>query len=823
MSLIDTLRSLPGGRPRKRKSLLDTRSLETLDKHRLVTTGILVLTVAAIVLISFIGIDSGTTPVFPNQISTVQITASAPFDYISAQKTADNREQIRNRIPRVYKLDSAPLDKFESAINELLASLETFEEKFQPANTNDSDAPAADAAALDNILNTFNARGPYTASLDQILALRNLGDANARRAYVETALLTLREINQTGIEDPSLTPASPPGVSTVSIIERSNGELVEHPIRSLADARSELRVNLAAEGAGGKTTRTLARLFDNALAPNIIFDAGRTESHIAAAIEKLPPATVHVDRGQTIIANGARVTPAQYEMLEAYRAWRLAHPDALSTADMMLSRRILLVLAMVLACALYIRMKDRQTLESNGRLALLALVVVANLALVRLTYWLSELPYFVHHSAAAATLPYLAPAAIAPMIVAILIETGPAIITALFISLFTSVIYGNRLDVLVVTFFASIIAVSSCQRVRSRGSIMSAAFRAGVALAGFALLFGLIDQQAFWLPDLTVPRQIIAALVNGLVTGIIVIGVLPLIESLFKRTTDITLLELTDYNRPLLRSMQMDAPGSYHHSLVVAQLAENAAAAIGANPLLARVCALYHDIGKINHPEYYTENQRDRANPHDENNPSLSALIIKSHVKDGVDLALKNRLPRPVVDVIQQHHGTGLIRYFYQRALNEQRAQYENSRAPFVCGNGAGNATRPPFPAPAGATRPPFPPQVSEATYRYDGPLPQFKESAIIHLADSIEAASRSLKKVTPQHLGDLIDQIVKERIDDGQLAEAPITFEDLAKIKTSFALTLLNMLHSRVAYPPANSAVPSAPAESKDDDKPAE
>jgi len=482
---------------------------------------------------------------------------------------------------------------------------------------------------------------------------------------------------------------------------------------------------------------------------------------------------------------------------------------------------------------------------------------------VRLTYSLSDLPFFVHHASASAMLPYLAPAAIAPIIIAILIGSAPAIFSALFISLFTSVIYGNRLDVHVFTFVASIIAVIFCGHVRNRTSIMRAAFYAGLAVAVFALLFGIIDQQAFWLPELTVPFQLFAALVNGLFTGVIVVGVLPLIENLFRRTTDITLLELTDYNRPLLRRMQMEAPGTYHHSLMVAQLAENAANAIGANTLLARVCALYHDIGKLNHPEYYSENQRDRVNPHDENNPSLSALIIKSHVKDGVDLAIKERLPRAVIDVIRQHHGTALIRYFYHRAVTGQRAAaigYTNPPIPILTrGNTAPSVpaaspkveagvptasspdatadtapiqnpqskiqnpnTRPPFPLPAGTTRPSFPiasgvtrapfsQQVSQTTYRYDGPLPQFKESAIIHLADGVEAASRALRKITPQHIGELIDQIIKDRQEDGQLADAPITFQELAKIKSSFNLTLVNMLHSRVAYPAPDPAEKSA------------
>jgi putative nucleotidyltransferase with HDIG domain len=284
-------------------------------------------------------------------------------------------------------------------------------------------------------------------------------------------------------------------------------------------------------------------------------------------------------------------------------------------------------------------------------------------------------------------------------------------------------------------------------------------------------------------------------------TGILVVGLLPILESLFKRTTDITLLELTDYNHPLLRHMQLEAPGTFHHSLVVAQLAENAANAVGANPLVARVCSLFHDVGKTLNPQYFGENQRDRVNPHTTLDPVESARIIKQHVADGVELAQKHHLPRAVIDVIRQHHGTTLVRYFYQRAIDQ-------SRAPIPAAAREGKKEKgdktiiplpppsPPPPAAAGATAP------SEAAFRYEGPRPQFKESAIISLADTVEATSRSMRTGQADQLSELINRIVADRVADGQLDEAPLTLEEITRIKNSFQFTLLNMLHSRVAYP---------------------
>jgi putative nucleotidyltransferase with HDIG domain len=479
----------------------------------------------------------------------------------------------------------------------------------------------------------------------------------------------------------------------------------------------------------------------------------------------------------------------------------LAHGDTELHEGLALFGRVLLVLAMVLASLIYIRLEDPETLRSNVRCGLLALVVIGNLALIRANYSLGGAEFFLRDTAWASTLPYVAPTALAPLIVAILIDAGSGIFMALFISIFTGVIYGNRLDLLVLTFLASLVAIFIARDAARRGRVVRAAGAGGLTVAAFAALIGIADQTPFE----TIVRQMTAGLGCGLITGVLVVGLLPVLESLFKRTTDITFLELTDYNHPLLRRMQMEAPGTYHHSLVVAQLAENACNAIGAHPLLARVCALFHDIGKVNHPSFFGENVRDRTSPHDGVTPAESARVIKQHVADGVELAHKHRLPRAVLDVIQQHHGTTLVRYFYERAVAQ-------SRAPFAPKNPGTDPTAKGRsglrPDPLKAT-----PLVPDTEFRYDGPRPQFKESAVISLADGVEAASRSLRTVTPDSLRELIDRIVGERIAEHQLDEAPLTFEEIAKIKSSFQFTLLNMLHARVAYPAVGEQPPGAEA----------
>lgn len=783
------------GSGRRRKTVRPSAAVDYLEQSQPVAFLIFVATVAAIVLISFVGVTTATLPVLPNQLAMVRIVASAPFTYESKLKTELNSKQLLNRVPPVYQLEFGPLQQFEANLRELLNALEKVEHDYPASATATSGlqgafSPAARRMAeLNTIVEAFNAKGPYRVSVDDIAVLQSLGDVKTRFAVVENGLAALREIYRQGVYDNSLT-FNAPTSDSVSLfrVRRPTGEIAQVRVQSMEEALTFLRINLAAEGVSREATLALFRLFSNGVTPNLIYDRVATERLQQQVLADLKPAIVSVERGQTIIEPGTRVTPEQYEMLVAHRDSLMHSGDVAFNEGLQFFGRILLVLAMVMASMFYIRLEDPETMRSNSRLALLALVVILNLALVRTTFWIGQLPYFMENTAAASLLPYVAPTALAPLVVAILIDAGSAIFMALLISIFTSVIYGNRLDLLVITFLASMVGIFSCRAIRRRSRVVRAAGLGGLSVACFALLMGIADQMPF----VTVVRQMLAGLATGLLTGVAVAGLLPVLEGLFKRTTDITLLELTDYNHPLLHFMQMEAPGTYHHSLVVANLAENAANAIGANPLLCRVCSLFHDIGKTTKPAYFSENQQEGVNPHDEHNPSFSALIIKSHVKEGVDLALKHKLPRSVIDVIQQHHGTTLIHSFYQRARSgESRTPASGSTPPFLA------ASRDPSP-------PGFDARVCETTYRYDGPKPQFKESAMIMLADGVEAATRSLRRVTPQHLGEVIDQIFKSRLEDGQLDEAPLTLAELNQLKSSFTFTLLNMLHARVAYSPA-------------------
>jgi putative nucleotidyltransferase with HDIG domain len=260
-----------------------------------------------------------------------------------------------------------------------------------------------------------------------------------------------------------------------------------------------------------------------------------------------------------------------------------------------------------------------------------------------------------------------------------------------------------------------------------------------------------------------------AGLLSGLLSSFLTMMLVPLLESAFNATTDVKLLELSNLNHPLLKEMIVKAPGTYHHSLVVGSMVEAAAEEIGANPLLAKVMSYYHDIGKIEHAGYFIENQRAGHNPHDHLSPNMSKTVLVSHVKDGVELGLRHKLGKPIIDGIVQHHGTTLIAFFYNRALEAQNEAIDSVR---------------------------------EADFRYPGPKPQFREAALIMLADSIEAASRSLDEPTPVRLQNIVRNIIQRKFMDGQLDECNLTLRDLSVIETSFIRVLLGIYHQRIDYP---------------------
>lgn len=372
----------------------------------------------------------------------------------------------------------------------------------------------------------------------------------------------------------------------------------------------------------------------------------------------------------------------------------------------------------------------------------------------------------------------LVPSAIAPMLITILISPAAGFVTAFLVSLLSTLYLHPSPDLSLSNLLTGFASAYFTQRIRHRADLLMAGLGVGGVGLGCALLLG-------WLRDPSIEFLVVQsvwAVALGVAISVIVGAILPVLEWLFDRITDISWLEMSDLNHPLLQELKKQAPGTYHHSINVAQLAQTAAEAIGANSNQCRVCALFHDIGKLVKPEYFVENYRGEADPHKQLNPSMSALIIISHVKEGVSLARKHGLRQPIIDGIQEHHGNSLVYFFYKRALQQKQDAVEGGKILKL--------------------REEDIPDVNEASFRYPGPVPQSRETAILSLADALESASRSLRNPTGPRIDDLVKQIVESRVEDGQLDESNLTFNELSTLTRVFSESLKTMLHARIEYP---------------------
>ncbi len=767
--------------PRRRKLQTSTGKPGegfSLDRSSFINFGLFALLGLLIILICFARLPPPSPPVNEGQVARSRTIAEIDFQYISEIETQAMQDERGRRVPPVFRIDMTPYQAFAEQFTNILESISAH--LSLPAEGSARPRPTVETIA--EVLRQESSANPFNLSQADLATLFSELSPRQREEAVEEALHTLRSVLRQGIyqiEDSSFDGTA--GRLSLFNVFDDEGRLDQVEIQPQEEALRSLRINLSALDVPRHVSIALFRMLREGLAPNVRFDAEKTAALVERTQAAVEPVTVRVRQGDTIIEPNSRVTARQVEQLEAYRKEiRRSHTrDIALGMESLFIERALLVIVIVVGAALYLRV-SRISIKDNQRvIAFSGLLVLFNLIIVRLLIQLASSGAAEANPILVALIPYLIPIALGPMIITMLLGSGPGVLAAAILGILNAMMQGNAFDVLVASHITALVAIYFCRNIQMRARVVRAGLFSGLILAGAAILIGLRDSAE----PTVVLLQMVAATGAGLLTGVVVVGILPVWENLFKVSTDITLLELTDFNHPLLRRLQIEAPGSYHHSLMVANLAENAASRIGANPLACRVCALYHDIGKIIKPEYFTENQREGYNPHIERNPSMSALVIKSHVKEGVQLAREYKLPKIIRDVIREHHGTSLIQYFYYKALEQQRV-----------------AAVPDSPLPS--TPRVDLDKINEATYRYEGPRPHFVESAIIMLADSVEAAGRSLRKVTPQSIEELIDNIVTQRLEDGQLDDTPLTIREVATIRDSFSFTLLNMLHARVEYP---------------------
>lgn len=558
-------------------------------------------------------------------------------------------------------------------------------------------------------------------------------------------------------------------------------------IRDLAEARAFLRQNqfkLAALDQGER--REAAAFLESLLQPDVTYNAAETERRRREAAEKVLPVVRQIKRGKVIIRGGDEVKESHLIELRALRS--LQEPGMLR--DRFIGAMLLSSMLLYLLWRYFVFHQVRHKKIGN-HFVLVSLVLVLSLLTARLFFALADMAeerLAFQALRGHAPLYYLVPIAFGAMLVALLIDVNIAILYSVVSALLLGAMIAS-LDLAVYSLIGSFAAIYGIKQYKERTTVLKAGITIGVvnmvaaaALDLFAPAYG-SSLQAIGI-------KAAAGAASGILAAMFASMLLPALESLFKITTDIKLLELSNLNTPILRRMALEAPGTYHHSIMVGTLAEAAAEAIGANPMLARVAAYYHDIGKLKMPQYYVENQLFSRNKHEDLSASMSSLIIASHVKDGLQMAKEIGLMPRISDMIPQHHGTRLMTYFYQKARETQQP-----------GKGVGP---------------------HEADFRYPGPKPQSKEAAILMICDAVEAASRTLTSPTPAQIQGMIKRIIDAIVADGQLDECDVTLKDLDLISKTLLKTLLGVYHHRIEYPGYDfNQEPEPAAQTKHLDKP--
>ncbi|SHJ79353.1 HD family phosphohydrolase [Paramaledivibacter caminithermalis] len=501
------------------------------------------------------------------------------------------------------------------------------------------------------------------------------------------------------------------------------------------------------EGVSERLKTIGIKIVNSSIKENTYLDQKLTQEKINEVIKRVDK--VYIRKGQTIVNEGEEITENHYKLL--VEAGLINQEQKKNIKPFIGVILIVLLLESIILFYIYI---------FNGKLA----NSVSNLYLIVIVF----LTVFLMSKPLSSISSYLIPAASAAMLIGILISPTIAIVLNIFLTILITLSTNNSLIVFITLLISGTVAAISTSNAHQRSKIIISGLLVSltnlVIITGFGLINGLDAKEIF--------MNCFYGILNGVFCSILTIGSLPLWEYMFNILTPIKLLELSNPNHPILKRLLVEAPGTYHHSIIVGNLSEAAAEAIGCNSLLARVGSYYHDIGKLKRPYFFKENQLTSDNPHDKISPYLSCNIIRNHVHDGVQLALDYKIPRDIIDIIEQHHGETLVKYFYHKAITEKSESNI----------------------------------VNCKDFKYKGPRPKSKEAAIVMMADSVEAAVRSLSEPNKQNIEDLVRKIIEGKLNEGQLQDCHLTFKDLETIRTTFVNILMGIFHERIEYPEINN-----------------
>ena len=679
-------------------------------------------------------------------ISTRRIVAPFNFEILKTKEEyREDRERAVRDIYPIFSRDENKIQEVEQALSQFFHDIELARKK---ALTNPGLIPvlgdslfqkyniSMDAKYRDLLIN--NRSGIGKKALDDF------------RDHVNKVIRDIMVVGVMGVEKERLTA---PDRRLVMI---KNNEEVIYSFNDFFDL-PEARIKATETLNGIYSQRTeyaqmgfgIVNFF---IRPNLGYDEEAHLIRIRNAEAKVPLSSGFVDENEKIVDRNERITPEIRKKLLSL-ATKMAEKGMQEGGIQRLFSvigKVAFVLVLFFLMGVFIYQEQSDIFKKNTSFLLVALII----------FVVSLFTFLIHRLDASE---YLVPTALGSMLLTALFNSRFGYVSAAVLSVLVGGLWGNEFNLMVVSFFVGVVGVISIGRIRDRRQFIQAIFfMAGAYI--FAITFmGFLR----FLPFREIIKEWPFGALTGLFTPIMTYGLLPLVESIFGVTTDFSLLELSNLNHPLLKRLSVQAPGTYHHSIIVGNLAEAAAQSVGANSLLARVGSYYHDVGKIDKAEYFVENQTRGENPHEKLTPRMSALILMNHVKRGLELAEKYKLPSSIKDIIVQHQGTAVMNFFYQKAKSKNGSQ-----------------------------------ETSKEDYRYPGPRPQSKEAAIVMLADSVEAAARSLKGPTHSRLKGLIEDLVDARFKEGQLDKSPLTLRDLERIKESFLMILAGTFHTRIDYP---------------------
>jgi putative nucleotidyltransferase with HDIG domain len=693
----------------------------------------------------------------PSQKAPVSIFSDFDFVYEDKERTRAAEDEARAKAPLFYRIEKESLTKASDSLRE---ALEEAGKRFLMEKSGQ-----VYKAQSGNKISTL------TASLDKSF-LAILGQLYENRDVRDSLIGDFEKVCEAGVISRKAREEAPSGQS-VRITDSAG---------RVKDPRLIIKVPTPEEAAGtvaaGMSKYYSSKDRDSIRAPmakfilgaagddgTLTYDAEATEERRQAAAAQIPRAIFEIKKGSPIIVKDQIVDEKTLRALEAYSEEMRARASSANFIKK-LARTSVISLLMIIITGVYLKIAQPELAASARRTCLLGTVLIvsvfSNYFFVRAFQFISpafDLPPFLASEAL--------PLALGPVILAALLEMRAAVYAGLFVSVMAAIMLGNSFNILIQGLLLSCVTSFA---VRDALNYRSFFIRIIIYVPVTLLALNAAWNWSLWTSPLYAGKIVSVCLYNGVATATLAIIMLIFLESMFDVCSNMSLLILCDYNHPLLKKLQIEALGTYHHSLMVSILAEHAAKEIGANPYKARAAALFHDIGKLDKPEYYTENNMSGSSKHDELRPRMSSLVIVNHVKEGVELARKHKLKKIIVDAIQQHHGTDLVYFFYKRAIKDAEREGESP--------------------------------VEELEYRYPGPLPEEKEVALVSLADACEAAARSFEKLTPAKIDSLVWELFRKRIREGQMDRANLTLAELAVVRQSFVRLLSTMLHGRVPYP---------------------